>query len=176
MERAETTDTLSSPIRFLLSVLALALVAGAVLVNFGLLAGAYGVMLGGTKNIGGLTTAEVATLVVIFVELNMGLFLTESRGITNLWLRRTLPEDMCSRLFWITLLIIGSLALTGAGLIYLENVVLAEGSAVGMGGSAVFLPVPQWLRMGLAVGLPIVIAFWAVPFEALLRVFRAPRV
>ena len=42
MERAETSETLSSPFRFLLSVLGLAIVAAAVLVNYGLLAGGLG--------------------------------------------------------------------------------------------------------------------------------------
>ena len=176
MKGAETTAPLPPPIRILLSILGLAIVAGAVLMNFRLLAAAMTEMFVGRNYIGSFKLAEITALAIVLVELSMGLYLMEAWGVTNLWLRRTLPEEMCSRLFWITLIIIGSLALAGAGLIHLENVVLAEGSALGMEGSAVFLPVPQWLRMGLAFGLPFVIAIWAIPFEALLRVFRAPRV
>ena len=176
MERAETSEVLSSPVRFLLSVLGLIVVAGAVLVDFGLLAGSYGVMLGGGNYIGNFKLADVAALLPVLVVFSMGYILTEARGITNLGLHRVLLEELRGRLFWITLLMIVTLALTGAGLIHLEGILLAKGTALGTDGSAIFLPAPMWTRMGLAFFLPFLIASWAVPFEALLRVFRAPRV
>ena len=176
MERAETTAALPPPIRVLLSILCLAIVAGAVLVNFRLLAGAMAEMVGGGNYIGSFKVADIAALVILVVEFSMGLYLMEAWGVTDLWLRRILPDEMRSRMFWVALSIIVLLALTGVGLIYMEDVVLAKGTAAGMGGSADFLPMPLWARMGLAFCLPLVIASWAVPFEALLRVFRAPRV
>ncbi len=176
MERANTAAAPSPPIRFLLAVLGLAVVAGAVLVNYRLLGGAYGVTTGGGRNIGPLTAAETAALLIIFVELGMGLFLTEARGITGVLPDQTLPEVLRPRMFWIALIIIVMLALTEAGVIYLEDLLLAKDTAIGAGGSVDVLPVSPWARMALAFVLPIVIAFWAIPFEALLRVFRAPRV
>ncbi len=176
MERANTATAPSPPIRFLLSVLGLAVVVCAVLARYWLLAEAYGATTGGGSSIGPLTAAETATLLIILVELSMGLFLTEARGITNLGLCRIFPDELRGRLFWITLLIIVTLALTGAGLIYLDDFILANDTALGTDGSAVFLPMPMWARLGLTFVLPFVIALWAVPFEALLRVFRAPRI
>jgi len=176
MERAETTAALPPPIRILLSILGLSIVAGAVLVNFRLLATSMAEMVGGGNYIGSFKIADVASLVILLVELSMGLYLMEAWGVTNLWMRHVLPDEMRPRIFWVALVIIALLALTEAGVIYLEDLLLTKGTAIGTGGGAVFLSVPLWARMGLAFVLPFAIAFWAVPFEALLRVFRAPRV
>ncbi len=84
-ERAERTLAASSLVHFIIAAAVLSVAVGGAMINFSLIARPMSEMVGGTNMVGGFRTADIAALVIIFVEMSMGLFLMESLRITRLF-------------------------------------------------------------------------------------------
>jgi hypothetical protein len=148
-------------------------------INFNLIARPMAEMVGGNNFIGSWRVADIAALVIIFVEVSMGLFLMESLRITRLFpVIGALPDKWRLIMVWITLGLLTALASVEAGLAYMREVLLEDELATsallrgdGIAGSQV-----MWIttaaQMGMGFILPFALTFVAIPLESFVHALR----
>jgi hypothetical protein len=179
-DRALHTLSTSSLVHFFVSALVIAIAVGGAFINFSLIARPMSEMVGGTSYIGNIQTADIAALVIILVEVSMGLFLMESLRITRLFpVIGALPDRIRSRMVWITLIILTSLASVEAGLAYMREILLQDElatTALLRGGETIITNNALWIttaaQMGMGFILPFALTFAAIPLETFVHTLR----
>jgi hypothetical protein len=179
--RAVSILSSSSLVYFFVSALVMCVAIGGATINFSLIARPMAEMVGGTSDIGGFRTADIAALVIILVEISMGLFLMESLRITRLFpVIGALPDKTRIRMVWITFTILFLLASVEAGLAYMREVLLHDElatSALLRGeGAAIMSNQYMWIttaaQMGMGFILPFALVFVAIPLETFVHSLR----
>jgi hypothetical protein len=179
--RAVSILSSSSLVYFFVSALVMCVAIGGATINFSLIARPMAEMVGGTSDIGGFRTADIAALVIILVEISMGLFLMESLRITRLFpVIGALPDKTRIRMVWITFTILFLLASVEAGLAYMREVLLHDElatSALLRGeGAAIVSNQYMWIttaaQMGMGFILPFALVFVAIPLETFVHSLR----
>jgi hypothetical protein len=176
-DKAENALTTSAFTQFAIATLVLLIAAGGALINFKLIALPMSEMVGaGDYLAGSLRTSEVAALVIIFVEATMGLFLVETLRVTHLFPRiANLNERMRRRMFWISLILLVTLAGIEAALALMRDMLIADKAALlkSLASTQQAAPTDPWLariptagQMLLGFILPFALAFVAVPLES----------
>ncbi len=174
-ERAERTLAASSLVHFIIAAAVLSVAIGGAMINFSLIARPMSEMVGGTNMVGGFRTADIAALVIIFVEMSMGLFLMESLRITRLFpIIGALPDKTRVRMIWATFTILLALASVEVGLAYMREMLLQDELATNAllrGGSQPtdlqnsFEWITMFAQMGMGFVLPFALIFVAIPLE-----------
>lgn len=179
-DQALHTLSTSSLVHFFVSTLVIAIAVGGAFINFSLIARPMSEMVGGTSYIGAFQTADIAALVIILVEISMGLFLMESLRITRLFpVIGALPDRVRTRMVWITLFILTSLASVEAGLAYMREILLQDElatTALLRGSETVVSTEALWIttaaQMGMGFVLPFALTFAAIPLETFVHTLR----
>ncbi len=180
-DRAERMLTSSSLVQFFVSLFVLCIAVGGAVINFHLIARPMAEMVGGNNFIGSWRIADIAALVIIFVEVSMGLFLMESLRITRLFpVIGALPDKWRVIMVWITLGLLTSLACVEAGLAYMREILLQDELATtallrGEGGVSYgnqFIWITTAAQMGMGFILPFALTFVAIPLESFIHALR----
>ncbi|HEC28272.1 MAG TPA: hypothetical protein ENI65_01605 [Gammaproteobacteria bacterium] len=158
-------------------VLVIAILGG--VINFQLIALPMSEMVGGTSEIGGWRTADIAAMVIIMVEVAMGLFLLESLRITHLFpLIGSMDDKMRRRMMIVALSILTILATVEASLAYMRDLlamdreVLTQSLAGVVVTNAEFRWIPSIGQMVMGFILPFALAFVAIPLESFVHSSR----
>jgi hypothetical protein len=181
-DKAQHALTVSAFTQFAISLLVMVVAAGGAFINFKLIALPMSEMVGAGDYITStLRTSEVAALVIIFVEASMGLFLLEALRITHLFPRiANLNDRMRSRMLWIALTLLVTLAGVEAALALMRDMLIADKQAL-LQSLATVQPVAHdgWMshiptagQMLLGFILPFALAFIAIPLESLIHAGR----
>jgi hypothetical protein len=177
-DKAEQTLTSSAGIQFSIATLVLLVAAGGAFVNFFLIARPMSAMVGGGQHIAfGLEAADIAAMVILFMEAAMGLFLMESLRITHLFPRiNNMNDHMRKRLMWVSFTILFTLAGIEVALAVMRDFIIAADIALRrelVGGAAAAVvkdagwatKIPVAGQMILGFVLPFALAFLAIPLE-----------
>ncbi len=180
-DRAISVLSSSSLVNFFVSAFVLCIAIGGATINFSLIARPMAEMVGGTSEIGGFRTADIAALVIILVEISMGLFLMESLRITRLFpVIGALPDKTRVRMIGITFTILFLLATVEAGLAYMREVLLHDELAtsallrgdIGATATGEYMWITTAAQMGMGFILPFALTFVAIPLETFVHSLR----
>ena len=170
----------SSLNRFLVSGLLLLAVAGGAALNYQLIVLPMGEMLGRAGMIGSLMVADVAAVVIVLLGMSMGVLISESLRMTRLFPALAELDDMLrTRLVWAALAILTALALVGAGLAFMREILILEelaGRAM-LRGELIVTPsslarITTLAQMGLGFILPFALVFCGIPLEGFVLSLR----
>ncbi|VAX14239.1 hypothetical protein MNBD_GAMMA24-2012 [hydrothermal vent metagenome] len=180
-ERALQRLSSSSLTQFFISAFVLLIAVGGAMINFNLIARPMSEMVGGTSQLMGFQTSEIAALVIILVEIAMGLFLMESLRITRLFpLIGALNDKLRIKMIWITFGILLTLACVEAGLAYMRELLMQDAAATRAllreDGVEVIASSYLWIttaaQMGMGFILPFALTFIAIPLESFVHSLR----
>ncbi len=172
----------SSITQFFIAAFVLAIAIGGAVINFHLIARPMSEMVGGTSQIMGYKTANIAALVIILVEIAMGLFLMESLRITRLFpIIAALDDKIRIRMVYITFAMLFSLASIEAGLAYMREILSQSDAALVaylMQNNQTNTAASQsrWIttaaQMGMGFILPFALTFVAIALESFVQSSR----
>jgi len=180
-DRAVQRLSSSSLTQFFISAFVLVIAVGGAIINFNLIARPMSEMVGGTSQLMGFQTSEIAALVIILVEIAMGLFLMESMRITRLFpLIGALNDKLRVRMIWITFGILLTLASVEAGLAYMRELLMQDAAATRAllreDGVEIIESSYLWIttaaQMGMGFILPFALTFIAIPLESFVHSMR----
>lgn len=171
MSRTNPTTQPSPFSRLLVSGLILIIAFGGVFVNFFLISGAMAEMTSDQGQIGSFSVAQIHALIVISTELSMGVFLMDSLRITQLFpVIGSLPKVMRTRMTVVSLAVLIMLTASEVGLVYLADL-LQQHDDVARSS------LTEWPslvgKLGLALILPLALAFVAIPLNSFVNAVRA---
>lgn len=189
-----TVRTLSSSSlsQFLIAGLVLVIATFGAIINFHLIALPMSEMVGGNSYIGPMLTADVASLMIILVEIMMGLFLMESLSVTRLFpVIGALDDRKRHAMAWAAFSFLFLLAGVEAALAYMRDMLVADQEALvqmlsnsgesdeqaaaagdGAGNGAALRMIPAIGQMLLGFILPLVLVFVAIPLESFMHAAR----
>jgi len=172
----------SASVQFAIAAIVLMIALGGALVNFKLIALPMSAMVGaGDYLLGNLQAADVAALVIIFIEATLGLFLMETMRFTHLFPRiNNLPDRMRIRFMWVSLTFLLIFAGVEVGLAVMRDWIVqanlnllrslnpaaaeqAAAAAAQQTGWVHNMPIAAQMILGFT--LPFVLAFMAIPLE-----------
>jgi len=169
----------SSLTQFFISTLVLVIAILGGVINFQLIALPMSEMVGGTNEIAGWKTADIAAMVIIMIEVAMGLFLLESLQITNLFsLIGSMDDKMRKRMMIVSLVILTILASVEASLAYMRDLLSMDREVLMQSLSGVatsnveFRWIPSVGQMVMGFVLPFALAFVAIPLESFIHSSR----
>lgn len=181
-DRAQQVLASSSLTQFFISAFVLAIAVGGAIINFHLIARPMQEMVGGNSYIIGFKTANIAALVIIFVEMAMGLFLMESLRITRLFpVIGALDDKKRVRMIWVSFSLLFVLASIEASLAYMRDILSQDDAAliaslVGQEAEAARIASSRWIttaaQMGMGFILPFALTFVAIPLESFIHSMR----
>jgi len=179
-EYAERMLTSSSMTHFVISgiVLLIATVGG--LVNFTLIAVPLKEMVGGSSELLGFPSSDVAALFLVTLEVTLGVFLMESVGVTQLFPIINILDDRKRRvIFYVTFTFLLLLASIEASLAYMRDMLAADNQALReflIEGVKVDNPQLSWIpsvgQMVMGFILPFALTFVAIAFESFIHSSR----
>lgn len=167
-ERESRRLTFSAMAQFLISSLMLLVAGGAAVLNVHLLSTPLEAILVAESS--GFPMAVSAATVLVALQLALGVFILDTLRITRLFPAiGSLADGVRARLFWLLLGLLGALGMVGAALASSGGLPPAatEVEAVTMTGWAAAA-----IRAGLALVLPLALAFSAVPLESFVNSLR----
>jgi len=180
-DRAARMLSSSSITQFFIASFVLAIAVGGAVINFHLIARPMSEMVGGTSQIMGFKTADIAALVIILVEIAMGLFLMESLRITRLFpVIGALDDKTRVRMVYITFAILFALAGIEAGLAYMRELLSQSDAALVAylmkSDQAQGAGQGRWIttaaQMGMGFILPFALTFVAIALESFVQSLR----
>ncbi len=165
----------SAFVRLLAAGFVLVVACGGAMINLHLIARPLGVIGVGTGfMVAGLGAPDTAALALVAIEVVAGLVLCDALGITHIFGVVTRVSPSARRgLIAVALSLLVLLAGLEATLAYAEESAVR---AVTLGSGVTVLPTPLWQTLAeslLALVLPAVMAFVAIPLEAFLHALRA---
>ena len=181
-DRSEQVLASSSMTQFFIAAFVLAIAVGGAIINFHLIARPMQEMVGGSGYIIGFKTANIAALVIIFVEMAMGLFLMESLRITRLFpVNGSLDDKKRIRMIWVSFTLLFLLAGIEASLAYMRDILSQDDAAliaslVGQQAEVAHIASSRWIttaaQMGMGFILPFALTFVAIPLESFVHSMR----
>ncbi|MGW8247063.1 MAG: hypothetical protein ACWGOV_03050 [Acidiferrobacterales bacterium] len=186
-DKAEAMLQASASRQFIIDTLLVLLVGFGAYINSRLIAYPLAEMVDNKMVGAGLRTADVASLVIIFIEIVMGVFLMEAMGMTHLFPKMgSLSAKATRRIVWASAMFLLFLSTVEAALAFMRDQMIAQSSAVTEsllhGGEAAAaasskpsggignLPVAGQMTLGFM--LPWALAFIAIPFESFMTSVR----
>ncbi|MHB1565322.1 MAG: hypothetical protein ACYCXG_01160 [Acidiferrobacter sp.] len=154
--------------RFVIAGFILLVAAGGVLVNFHLIVRPLGEMIAYPHRMAGVPAAALTAIVLIASEVIAGLFCFDALRITHIFAQTGAVNVLLRRrLFWVSLLLLLSLASLEALLVFIREQMAVSGDMT---------PVPSDWQIGgqmmLGFILPCVMAFVAIPLESFVYALR----
>lgn len=188
-DKAETMLTQSASKQFIIDTLVMTIAVLGAYINSRLIELPMREMVGaGDYILGNITVSDVASMVIIFVESVMGIFLMEAAGITHLFPKMSsLHHTMRRRIFWISLTILVILAGIEVALAVMRDFIAADNAALRQQLSAdtaaaaaaaaaqkdsIASRIPMVGQMVLGGILPFALAFVAIPLESFITSAR----
>jgi len=184
-DKAEAMLQASASRQFIIDTLLVSLVGFGAYINSKLISLPLSEMVDNQMVAAGLRTADVAALVIIFIEIVMGVFLMEAMGMTHLFPKMgSLSAKALRRIIWASALFLFFLASVEAALAFMRDLIMADKVAAtkalitGQGAVAVTKPgggvanIPMVGQMVLGFMLPWALAFIAIPFESFMTSMR----
>jgi len=178
-DKAERVLSSSSMTHFFISWFVLMVAIGGAMINFRLIALPMSEMVGGGSYLGKFNIADVAALVIIFVEITMGLFLMESLRITNLFpIIGQMDDKMRIRMVWVTFIILLILACVESSLAFMRDRISADLHALRQSLADVEMEqqatsiIPTIGQMVMGFILPFALTFVAIPLESFIHSSR----
>lgn len=184
-DKAEAMLQASGSRQFVIDTMLVALVGFGAYINSKLISLPLSEMVDNQMVAAGLRTADVAALVIIFIEIVMGVFLMEALGVTHLFPKMgSLSAKALKRIVWASALFLFFLASVEAALAFMRDLILADKVAAtkalitGEGAVAPTAPgggignIPMVGQMVLGFVLPWALAFIAIPFESFMTSAR----
>ena len=186
-DRAETILTQSASKQFIIDTLVMTIAVLGAYINSRLIELPMREMVGaGDYIIGNITVSDVASMVIIFVEAVMGIFLMETAGITHLFPKMSsMNQVMRRRIFWFSLTILIFLAGIEVALAVMRDYIAADNAALrqqlstnavanaAAQKSSIASHIPMVGQMVLGGILPFALAFIAIPLESFITSARA---
>ncbi len=184
-DKAEAMLQASASRQFVIDTLLVSLVGFGAYINSKLISLPLSEMVDNQLVAAGLRTADVAALVIIFIEIVMGVFLMEALGITHLFPKMgSLSAKALRRIVWASVLFLFFLASVEAALAFMRDLILADKvaatkalitgqdavTAARPGGSVANIPMLGQMVLGFM--LPWALAFIAIPFESFMTSAR----
>ncbi len=181
-DKSENALAVSAFVQLGISSLIMLIAAGGAFINFKLIALPMSEMVGAGDYItNNLRTSDVAALVIVLMEASMGVFLLETLRITHLFPSiSSMNDQLRRRLMWVALVLLVILAGIESSLALMRDMLIADKSALLRDLSTV-VPVAtdSWLshipmvgQMVMGFVLPFVLAFVAIPLEAMVYSLR----
>ncbi len=184
-DKAEAMLQASASRQFVIDTLLVSLVGFGAYINSKLISLPLSEMVDNQLVAAGLRTADVAALVIIFIEIVMGVFLMEAMGMTHLFPKMgSLSAKALRRIIWASALFLFFLASVEAALAFMRDLIMADKVAAtralitGQSAAAVVKPgggvanIPMLGQMVLGFMLPWALAFIAIPFESFMTSAR----
>lgn len=174
-DRAVRMLSSSSLTQFFISGLVLMIAIGGAMINFNLIARPMQEMVGGNTLLMGFRAADIAALVIIFVEIALGLYLMEALRITRLFpVIGALSDNLRVKMIWITFFFLFALASIEAGLAYMRELLAQDDAALvrsllseeGMVVDSTGRWITTAAQMGMGFILPFALVFVAIPLES----------
>lgn len=174
-DRAVRMLSSSSLTQFFISGLVLMIAIGGAMINFNLIARPMQEMVGGNTLLMGFRAADIAALVIIFVEIALGLYLMEALRITRLFpVIGALSDNLRVKMIWITFFFLFALASIEAGLAYMRELLAQDDAALvrsllseeGMVVDSAGRWITTAAQMGMGFILPFALVFVAIPLES----------
>lgn len=184
-DKAEAMLQASASRQFIIDALLVSLVGFGAYINSKLISLPLSEMVDNQLVFAGLRTADVAALVIIFIEIVMGVFLMEAMGITHLFPKMgSLSAKALRRIVWASALFLFFLASVEAALAFMRDLILADKvaatralitgqeavTAIKSGGGVANIPMLGQMVLGFM--LPWALAFIAIPFESFMTSAR----
>jgi len=183
-DKAEAMLQASASRQFIIDSLLVALVGFGAYINSRLIALPLSEMVDNQMVAAGLRTADVAALVIIFIEIVMGVFLMEALRITHLFPKMgSLSAKAMRRIVWASALFLLFLASVEAALAFMRDIMVADkltatkALITGQSETTAAQPggignIPMAGQMVLGFMLPWALAFIAIPFESFMTSAR----
>lgn len=184
-DKAEAMLQASASRQFIIDTLLVLLVGFGAFINSRLIALPLSEMMDNQVVGAGLRTADVGSLVIIFIEIVMGVFLMESLGMTHLFPKMgSLSAKATRRVLWASAFFLLFLSTVEASLAFMRDYMVAQKMSVtqelitgqhvaaakktedGIGN------IPVVGQMVLGFTLPWALAFIAIPFESFMTSMR----
>lgn len=174
-DRAVRMLSSSSLTQFFISGLVLLIAIGGAMINFNLIARPMQEMVGGNTLLMGFRAADIAALVIIFVEIALGLYLMEALRITRLFpVIAALNDNLRVKMIWVTFFFLFALASIEAGLAYMRELLAQDDAALVRSllsdEAMVVDSAGRWIttaaQMGMGFILPFALVFVAIPLES----------
>ncbi len=163
----------SSLTQFFISGLLLMIAFGGALINFNLIAPPMSEMIGNASFIGPYKTSDIASLVIILIELSLGLFLMESLRITRLFpIIGSMDDRMRHRTIWIAFSLLTILAGVESALAFISDRIARDTGALSQTLTGVEQAItatgmiPAVGKMIMGFFFPFVLAFVTIPLES----------
>ena len=171
----------SNSIQFCVALLFVLFAAGGAFFNFHLIALPMSEMVGAASRVGGVKVADVAALVIIFLEITMGMFLFECLQWTRLFPIIGAMDDKVRHRIAIacgTFLLV--LAGVEAGLAFMRDQIAADHAALRASLAGTAIPaaeavnawIPRVTGMFLGFTVPLALTLVAIPLEYLINTGR----
>ena len=183
-DKAEAMLQASASRQFIIDTLLVSLVGFGAFINSKLISLPLSEMVDNQMVTAGLRTADVAALVIIFIEIVMGVFLMEAMGMTHLFPKMgSLSAKALRRIVWAAALFLLFLSSVEAALAFMRDLMVTEKLAAtralitGQSVVAAAKPggignIPMAGQMVLGFMLPWALAFIAIPFESFMTSMR----
>jgi hypothetical protein len=184
-DKAEAMLQASASRQFIIDTLLVTLVGFGAYINSKLISLPLSEMVDNQMVAAGLRTADVAALVIIFIEIVMGVFLMEALGMTHLFPKMgSLSAKATRRIVWASALFLLFLSSVEAALAFMRDIMVAEkltatkalitgqaeAPAAPPGGGVGNIPMAGQMVLGFI--LPWALAFIAIPFESFMTSAR----
>jgi hypothetical protein len=167
--------------QFSIALFVIVIAVGGAFFNFHLIALPMSEMVGASSRVAGVQVADLAALVIIFLEITMGIFLLESLHITRLFpIIGAMDDRMRRRMMWSFALILLILASVEAGLAFMRDQIAMDLAALrtSLSGAEVaqesminsWIPLAANMTMGFI--LPLALTIVAIPLEYLIQTGR----
>jgi hypothetical protein len=170
----------SSLTHFFVSGFFLAIAFGAALINFNLIALPMASIFGVASRIGPYTTSDVASLLIILIQLTVGLFLMEALRFTRLFpVVGAMDDKMRNILAWVALTVLAVLAGFESSLAFMGDQIAQNMQAQGLPLAPEIGPttmtsnkIPTVGQMTIGFILPVVLAFSGIALESFVSASR----
>ncbi|WP_390619056.1 hypothetical protein [Maricurvus nonylphenolicus] len=171
----------SAVTQFSIALFVVIIAVGGAFFNFHLIALPMSEMVGASSRIAGVQVADLAALVIIFLEITMGIFLLETLHITRLFpIIGAMDDRMRRRMMWAFASILIILASVEAGLAFMRDQIAMDLAALrtSLAGaeaadeSLVNSWIPLAANMTMGFILPLALTVVAIPLEYLLQTGR----
>lgn len=177
-DRAERMLKASAITQFTIAFIVVMIAIAGAYFNFHLIAYPMSEMVDGSNRIGGVSVADIAAMVLIFIEITMGIFLLELLHVTKLFpIIGSMDDRMRIKGVWLVGGILLAMASMESGLAFMRDHLAAQdralqatltGAETGSDVSWITLAV----NMGMGFFLPLALTVVAIPLEYLLHTGR----
>jgi ABC-type multidrug transport system fused ATPase/permease subunit len=176
-DKAERMLKASAFTQFSIALIVVLIAMAGAYFNFHLIAYPMSEMVDGSNRIGGVKIADIAALVLVFIEITMGIFLLEALHVTRLFpIIGSMDDRMRVRGIWLVGSILLAMACMESGLAFMRDYLAAQDRNLQASLTGADSGDVTWItlavNMGMGFVLPLALTVVAIPLEYLLHTGR----